>query len=87
MKELNEKDLEMAAGGYVSPDYCHRSDDCCGLFEPDYDTSMPEEITSKMRCCSHCIHGEKKNKLIGCLLSVPGDGRTPGSSFFGGGQI
>ncbi len=77
MKELNEKDLEQAAGGYISSNYRHLRSDCCDQFEPDFDATtygeiLSEETLAMLRCCSHCIHGEKSGTYIGCLKNVPG---------------
>ena len=74
MKEINEKDLEKAAGGRVAREFLHRTIDCCDAFEPDYDPTLPEETAHTMRNCRHCVHrGAYYQSLIECLNNVPGD--------------
>ena len=75
MKEIDEKELEQAAGGHASCSYYHRTNDCCDAFEPDYDPTLPEETTRMMHNCGHCVHGERVGRgNIGCLKNVPGSG-------------
>ena len=55
MKEINEKDLEQAAGGFVT-----RVSQKCDKYEPK--DHMAKLKPSTMQHCSDCIHGTTPGK-------------------------
>ena len=75
MKEINEKDLEMAAGGLESSDIdgdtVHDLEDTCEQFE-----ELPNNPFAKFHHeCSHCVHGKFteqsiEKRRVFCILGV-----------------
>ena len=56
MKEINEKDLEKATGGFRNGDGTtgHESTYLCDKYEQKSGAYIP------VRCCGSCVHGREK---------------------------
>ena len=70
MKEINEKDLEKAAGGRKTVDgyIVHYSFEGCELFERRDDPSLPDDSYQHCYLCAHAEKLDPYGETLKCLL-------------------